>query len=273
MFIDTHCHLNLLVKEKLNVPLSPNEIAHAQHIIDEANAYQVVKLITVGTSVIESQNCVTLARNYKDVYATVGIHPNDCTAGWKNDLLTLEELIKNKHKHKIVGIGECGFDFHYPDFNKQRQSDAFKAQIELALQYDLALVVHTRDARDETLQMLQEFKGELKRGVIHCFSDDFAFAQDVIKQGFHLGIGASITYPNNDALRLTIKKIGTPELVLETDAPFLPPQQIRGKKNKPKFIVSIATFLAELKGQTLDYVAQQTTENATLLFNLTEFEQ
>src|SRR5690606_17518746 len=112
---------------------------------------------------------VILAQHFPAIWATVGLHPNDCTAAWHDDLKQLITLIKNKKENKIVGIGECGLDFHYPDYDKQRQKDVFKAQIELALEHNLALVVHTRDAHDETLRPLEEFAGHITRGIIHCF--------------------------------------------------------------------------------------------------------
>jgi len=169
----------------------------------------------------------------------------------------------------IVAVGECGLDYHYPDYHKQRQKDAFKAQIEQALENNLPLIVHTRDAGDDTLTCLAEFKNESLRGVIHCFSEDQAFADYVINElGFSIGIGGTVTYPNNNRLREVVKTVGLPAIVLETDAPFLPPQIIRGKKNHPKHIRDIATFVAELLETDLDTVAQTTTNNARTLFGL-----
>ena len=161
-------------------------------------------------------------------------------------------------------------DMHYPDYNLNRQRDAFKAQIELALEHDLALVVHSRDAYDETLRILEEYRNNLCHAVMHCFSYDQAFAKTVTDWDFVLGIGGTITYPKNNELRTIVAATHIKNIVLETDAPFLPPQVIRGKQNHPKEIATIAEYIAQLRGESFESVAQQTTKNALKLFNLTD---
>jgi len=266
--IDTHCHINLMVKKDFDVALQTQEIKNAQEILQQAANNQVTRIINVGTSLIESHNCVTLAKVYESVYATVGIHPNDCTTTWQDDFKEIQNLVKKKDINKIVGIGETGLDRHYPDYNLQRQRDAFKAQIELSLEHDLGLVVHTRDARDETLRSLEEFKGQITRGIIHCFSEDQDFAAQVIAWNFVLGIGGTITYPKNLYLRDIVGATSLDHIVLETDAPFLPPQIIRGKQNHPMYIKTIAEYIAQLKEISLEDVAQKTTHNACRIFNV-----
>lgn len=268
MLIDTHCHINMMVKKEFDAPLNPDEIKSAHIIIDEARAHDVSYIINVGTNLIESKNCIALAQHYEAVFAAVGIHPNDCTSSWADDLKELSLLVKNKEKNKIVAIGECGIDRHYPDYNIARQKDVFKAQIELALENDLALIVHTRDARDETLRSLEEFKGQITRGVIHCFSEDQSFADLVIEWNFVLGIGGTITYPKNNYLRDIVKKVGAENIVLETDAPFLPPQTMRGKQNHPAHINTIAHYIADLQNISFEIIAEQTYTNSKRLFNI-----
>lgn len=267
MLIDTHCHINMIVKTAFDVPLTTTQLADAQQVVNDAAAADVTRIINVGTSLIESLNCVQLARAYSSIYAAVGIHPNDCTDAWRDDIHALEKLLSDEH-NKIVAIGECGLDRHYPDYNLQRQKDAFKAQIELALEYDLALIVHTRDARDETLRVLEEFKGQVTRGVIHCFSEDLNFAQQVIEWGYAIGIGGTLTYPKNNELRKIFTTVALDSIILETDAPFLPPQKMRGKQNHPQQIRSIAEYGAELRGITLEEVATATTAAASKIFGL-----
>jgi TatD DNase family protein len=211
---------------------------------------------------------VALAHQYPSLYATVGIHPNDCTANWYNDFKKIVAMMMHKEKNKIVGIGECGIDLHYPDSNLDRQRDAFKAHIETALEHDLALVIHSRDSYDETLFMLDQFKKDIKRATIHCFSYDRAFAQHVVTMGLVIGIDAPLTYPKNDELRAVVKEIGLEQIVLETDAPFLPPQHLRGKQNHPLHIKTIAEYIAQLLNVNVEEVAQKTTNNAKKLFNL-----
>src|ERR1700687_6130808 len=148
MLVDTHCHLNMMVKKDFDVPLTTKQITDASHIADQAREIGITAIVNVGTSLIESKNCVALAKAIKQVFATVGIHPNDCTDQWKQELKELASLLKEKETNKIVGIGECGIDRHYTGYNLQRQTDAFKAQIELALSHNVGLVVHSRDAYD-----------------------------------------------------------------------------------------------------------------------------
>lgn len=268
MLIDTHCHINVMVKNFDDKPLHINEKDIAQKIVDDAMAHNVSTIINVGTSLIESKNCITLAQWFANNYAVVGIHPNDCTSSWHKELQELKQFLIKKESLKIVGIGECGLDFHYPDYNKARQTDAFKAQIELALEYNLALVIHTRDARDETLRVLEEYKNDIKRGIIHCFSEDLSFARQVIEWQFALGLGGTITYPKNNYLREVAQEVDLKHIVLETDAPFLPPQSMRGKKNSPSSIALIAHYLAELRSIPFEEVANKTTMNAKKVFGI-----
>ena len=159
-------------------------------------------------------------------------------------------------------------DMHYPDYNLARQRDAFKAQIELALEHNLALIVHSRDAYDETLRILEEYKNNIRGAVMHCFSYDRAYADTVIAWNFVLGIGGTVTYPKNNELRTIVQNIDLQHIVLETDAPFLPPQSMRGKQNHPKYIRDIAEYIAQLRGESFDVIANQTTQNALALFKL-----
>ena len=269
MLVDTHCHLNIMVKKQFDIPLTIDMISPAQKIADQAAAQGVTTIINVGTSLIESKNSVLLAQNISSVYATVGIHPNDCTVSWKKELNELEQLLKKKEKNKIVGVGECGIDRHYPEYDLQRQYDAFKAQIELALEYNVGLVVHSRDAYDETLRVLEEYVRHEPRAVMHCFSYDKNFASQVIEWKFKLGIGGALTYPKNNELREVAKSVELSDIVLETDAPFLPVQAMRGQQNSPAHIKTIAEYLAELRSQDLQTVASATTHAAQTLFGLT----
>lgn len=267
-FVDTHCHINMMIKKNFDETLKSYEIESATLINEQAKAEHVTTIINVGTSLVESNNCIALAQAYSNMYAVVGIHPNDCTDTWRTDFNTLHTLVKNAASHKIVGIGECGIDKHYPDYNLSRQQDAFRAQIELALEYNLALVVHSRDAYDETLMILDEYKQDIQRGVMHCFSYDRAFADHVLHYNFVLGIGGTITYPKNNALREMVQTLDLSHIVLETDAPFLPPQAFRGKQNHPEYIALIAEYIAQLRNESIEHVAQLTTHNAYTLFNL-----
>lgn len=270
MLIDTHCHINMMVKNSFDTPLEKSDLPKAHIIIDQAHAAGVSIIINVGTRSIENGNCVLLAQTFNSIFATVGIHPNDSDT-WQEDFELLKSWVQKKEINKIVGIGECGIDMHYPDYNLNRQRDAFKAQIELALENNLALIVHSRDAYDETLRILEEYKSNLSHAVMHCFSYDQAFAKTVTDWGFMLGIGGTITYPKNNELRNIVTTTDLKNIVLETDAPFLPPQAMRGKQNHPQYIKDIAEYIAQLRGESFEVIAQQTTHNALHLFNLKNF--
>jgi TatD DNase family protein len=267
MLVDTHCHIPMLIDENFNKELSKQDFEKADQIIAEAARSDVTTLVTIGsTSFVDSLNCSMLAKRYNNVYAAVGLFPHDCTNCWQEDLRQLVPLIKNNPK--IVAVGECGLDYHYPDYNKLRQKDAFKAQIELALEHKRALVVHTRQAPDDTLKIIDEYEGELPRGVFHCFSEDLSFAQHVIDLGFYIGVPATITYPKNDRLRSIVAAVGLEHVVLETDSPYLPPQHMRGKRNHPKEVATVAHFIADFLYIDYTKVATITTKNARRLYNL-----
>lgn len=268
MFIDTHCHINIMVKKSFDTPLAPEELSLVKPIVDQAHQHGVQTIINVGTSFIESINCIEIAKQNRSVYATIGIHPTDCTSSWKKEFSDLSQLLKQKKDLKIVGIGECGIDYYHPNFNVQRQEDAFRAQIELSLEHDIALVVHSRNAYEETLKILEDYKNQITRGIIHCFSYDLIFATTVIEWGFALGIGGAVTYPKNNILRTVTDAIPLKNIVLETDAPFLPPQEIRGKQNHPQQIATIAKFIADLRKESIELIAQTTTQNAQRIFGI-----
>ncbi len=268
MLIDTHCHMNMMVKTTFDTPLTQKEIDRIDPIIQSARASGVTSIINVGTSSIESDNCIAIAQRYAPVFATIGLHPNDATESWRSDMEHFKRRLQSKTKDKIIAIGECGIDRHYAGFNLERQQDVFKTQIELALEHNLPLIVHTREAGDETLRSLELFKDANLCGVIHCFSESLSFAYDAITLGFVLGIGGIITYPKNNELRSIVTTLDLSHVILETDAPFLPPQSMRGKQNSPSSIKIIAEYIAELRQTSLEDIAQKTTANVERIFKL-----
>ena len=273
MLIDTHCHINIMLRgyqTKLHfVPFSNEEISNIETIINNAKNNNVTRIINVGTDLVESITCIKIAQLFSHNFAIIGLHPNDATKNWKEDIKEFALLLKEKTKNKIVGIGECGIDMHYPNYNLERQRDVFKAQIELALQHNLPLSIHSRDASEETFEILSQYQKEDNlRGVMHCFSYTADYAQEAINLNFVLGIGGTVTYPKNEHFRSIVKETPLDQIVLETDSPFLPPQSIRGKKNSPQQIDTIAQFIADLKNISYQEVAEQTTATAKKLFSL-----
>ncbi|MFA5306903.1 MAG: TatD family hydrolase [Candidatus Babeliales bacterium] len=270
MFVDTHCHLNMMVDKKPDEPLHDEHFPYIEQIVVQAHQVGVETIINVGTGINESINAVALARRFAPVYATVGIHPED-VGQYAHQSVTialapLRELLVRKEENKIVAVGEVGLDFFHKPYDKQLQIDFFKAQIELALEYQLPLTIHIRDAGDDVLKVLEEYCHEQLRGVIHCFLQNESIARTVLGWGLYVGLDAPITYPKNEALRELFKKLPLERILLETDAPFLPPQQYRGKQNTPAYIPLIATALATLRNIDVTVVEKVTTVNARQLF-------
>ena len=271
--IDTHCHLNIMVRNFSNhaiiTPFNSEELAQCSTILQEAQQNQVTTIINVGTTLTESLLCIELAKHFSNCYATIGLHPNDTDANWPQTIQEFQNLLSDQQHLKVVGIGECGIDQHYPNFNLKQQQDAFHAQIQLALQHNLALVIHSRDADEQTYQALAQYKNEKNfRGTIHCFSSNEIYAEKYLDLGFVLGFGGTITYPKNETLRNVVKMIPSEKIVLETDSPFLPPQSMRGKKNNPANIKIIAEFIAELRQEDFTTFAQITDQTSRQLFGL-----
>lgn len=268
MLTDTHCHINIMIKKEFDVPLPQNFKELAQPIITQAQQAGVHRIVNVGTSVPESENCIRLAQAFERCYAVIGTHPNDLKSEWKKDIATYKKWLSAKETYKIIGIGEIGLDYHYPNYNKQMQYDGFRAQIELALEHQLPIVIHTRDAGGEVLEVLSEYKNDGARGIIHCFSEDQDFANYALELGFVLGIGGTLTYPKNKVLREIFSIAPMDKIVLETDAPFLPPQKFRGQQNNPAHVATVADFLAELRSITKEEVARATQATVKTIFGI-----
>ena len=269
MLVVTHCHLAMMVKrswqkDRFDPAIHMPEI---ESIVHQAAVLDVGKIITVATTLPDSLDSIFIAQKIAGVFATVGIHPCDYTSEWKNDFAQIKKLVCNKKENKIVGIGETGLDFYHKPFNKQKQIDVFRAHIELSLEYNLPLVIHVRESVDDVLRVLGEYKKEVG-GVFHCFCQSKEVARTIIDWGMYIGIGGPITYPKNEYLRELIREIGLERIVLETDAPFLPPQQFRGKRNHPQYIPLIAQAIADIKGIKKAVVADATTKNVERLFGI-----
>ena len=279
--VDTHCHLNIMVRNFAQnskiIPFNPQELQECTIILENAKRNSVNSIINVGTNLTESLLCIELSKHFQNCFTTLGIHPNDATNDWVHEISEFEKLLLNDldprsesgTKRSIVGIGECGIDYHYPNFDAKLQEKVFHAQIQLALKHNLALVIHSRDADEETYQALATYRGEKNfRGTIHCFSSDENYAQKYLDLGFVLGFGGTLTYPKNETLRNVAKMIPLEKIVLETDAPFLPPQSLRGTKNNPANIKIIAEFLAQLREESFETVAQVTDQTSRKLFGI-----
>jgi TatD DNase family protein len=273
-YVDTHCHLDVLLRMDFDQLLTDKEVGDAALLVAAAAKAGVRDLISVGCNVPVSQNAVRLANAYAGVWATVGLHPTDVHAAWRGDIAEFKKMIREDRAKKIVGIGETGIDLFRDATQLELQKDVFKAHIELALEHNLPLVLHIRDevgndrSAEHALRVLESF-GSHFRGVLHCFQQSQAIATEALARGFMLGVDAPVGYPKNDWLRSIVRTTPLESLVLETDSPFLPPPHLRGIKNVPENVIYIAEQVAQVKGIALEEVARLTTQNAKKLFGLT----
>lgn len=231
--------------------------------LTRAKAAGIGLMIAVGYHLEASRKAVEAADRYPQVYASVGIHPHD--AGSYDDAAeeTLRALAKQP---KVVAIGETGLDFYRNRSPRPVQVEAFRRQIRLARELDLPLIVHDREAHQETMRLLEAEGAE--RVVLHCFSGDLAMAEEAWARGYVISIAGPVTYPKNEALRAVVRKARPDRLVLETDCPYLPPQAFRGQRNEPAYLLHSAHEVAILLGVSLDELGHLTTENACRLFRL-----
>ena len=249
MYIDTHCHLSI------------EDYDNIDDVIKEDRNNNIDKIIISGctkSSIIES---LDLSSKYDDVYVTIGFHPSEADITTKDDLKFLEKSLSNK---KVVAIGEIGLDYHYGKENVERQKKLFISQLDLAKKYNLPVVIHSRDATQDTIDILKSYD---LRGDIHCFSGSLETAKIYISMGYYLGIGGVVTFKNSSLYKV-IEKIGLSNIVLETDSPYLSPEPFRGTKNTSKNVPIIANSIAEILNIDVSEVSRITYSNAVKLFDL-----
>ena len=257
-FIDTHCHLDMTDYD-----------ADLEKVLDQATVYHIIKIVTIGIDIASSRNAITLARKYKQISATIGIHPHEVNDLDKSHYSELEQLYLH-HKKYIVGYGEIGLDYVKQHSDPYKQREHFKRQLDLAHALKLPVVVHNRDANDDTLKILKESKPLDYGGIMHCFSGDIAFAHKVIDLGMLISIPGIVTFKNASVLHEVARKIPLTSIVLETDGPFLAPAPYRGKRNEPSYLLYTAHKIADLRGIDINQVSRQTTANAINLFKFNQ---
>ena len=253
--IDSHCHLNF-----------PQFKGKLDEIVKRALDNGVSRMLTISTKLNEINELESISKSYSEVYNSVGVHPHECK-NYKD--LSLNDLIKHTENSKCIGIGESGLDFYYENSPKELQTKLFKIHIEAARETNLPLIVHTRSADIQTIQVLSD---EMKRGsfsgLIHCFSTSKKLAECAIDLGFYISLSGIITFSKSTELRDIVKVLPLNKLLVETDAPYLAPEPYRGKCNEPSYVIHTAKILADLKGLDLDVIAEKTTQNFNRLFNL-----
>lgn len=256
MLIDTHCHLN---DEQLE-----ND---TKDIIERAKEHNVKKLVCVGASLSSSVKAVEIANEYDNVFAVIGVHPDDANT-FNDDILDkLRELAKNNKK--VVAIGEIGLDYHFVQDNKEAQKQCFIKQIELANELDLPIVIHTRDAMGDTLDIVRKYKDKIKKGgIFHCFHGSKEVLCEINKMGFYVSYGGAITFNNANSLREIVKQTPLDKILTETDCPYMAPVPLRGTINEPKNIDLIFEKMCEIKNISKNELEKIIENNTKKIFNI-----
>jgi TatD DNase family protein len=254
MFIDSHAHLDM-----------PQFEDDLPEILERARQHGVEAVVTVGTNLRQSQRATEIARSYREVYATVGIHPHDAR---ESSLSAMDRLRKLATRPKVVALGEMGLDFYRNLSPPELQVQAFRQQIRLARDLGKPIVVHDRDAHRLVLRILQEEKAQEVGGVLHCFSGDLPMAKQCVDMGLLISIPGSITFKNSARLRNVALQLPLDRLLVETDSPFLAPIPFRGKRNEPCYIRYIADRVAKIRKIPVEDLARQLSHNTRELFGL-----
>lgn len=255
MFIDSHCHLDRLELEKLGMDLPA--------VLAAAASAQVSHMLCVSVSLQEFSAMAALVRQYPQISISCGEHPLHQQLEFSpQQLLSLCQL------PEVVAVGETGLDYFYSPDNKATQQAAFAAHIAVARQLNKPLIVHTRDARQDTLALLQSEQAGDCGGVLHCFTEDWDTAKAALDLGFYISFSGIMTFRNADALRDVVRKIPLERLLIETDSPYLAPVPYRGKTNQPAYVAAVAQAIAELREVDVSTLAAITSQNFRNLFPL-----
>ena len=254
MFIDTHCHL-YLDEFKQDI----------KEVMNRAELQQVKKFYLPAIDSTEIDNMLALEKKFPGkCFAMMGLHPCSVKENYREELTIVKEWFD---KRKFAAAGEIGLDFYWDKTFIQQQFEAFRIQIEWSVQYGLPIVIHTRNAIQETIDVVREFALRGVKGIFHCFGGSYQNAKEILDAGFYLGIGGVLTYKKS-GLAEVLKKIDISHMVLETDSPYLTPVPFRGKRNESSYLKYIAEQLAQVKNVSVEEVAAITTANAEKIFGL-----
>jgi TatD DNase family protein len=236
-----------------------------QQVLERALESGVDCMITIGTDISSSVKALQLARQYDFVYSSIGYHPHHAS---DMERQAIEELSRLVFEPEVVAWGEIGLDFFHRHSPPETQKKVFRQQLKLAMDFDLPVIVHVRDAHEEMLEILTEIGKKRHKGVIHCFSGDYALAMVLIEMGYYISIPGVVTYKNAFQIQDVATRIPLERVLLETDAPYLAPVPKRGKRNEPSYVTYTAKKVAQLRDITFQEVCRQTTDNAKRLFSL-----
>jgi TatD DNase family protein len=253
MLVDSHCHLNY-----------KGLIEQQSDVLDRARTAGVTAMLNISTRESEWGDVIALAEQEADIWATVGIHPHEADSHTGIDAA---KLIASAIHPRIVGIGETGLDYHYDHSDRAQQRSSFREHITAARATGLPVIVHTRDAEDDTAQILsEEMCAGAYKGVIHCFTASADFARIALNLGFYISLSGIVTFKNASDIQDIAKWLPADRILVETDSPFLAPVPHRGKTGEPGFVADTVRFIASLRGEKADTFAAQTTENFYRLF-------
>jgi TatD DNase family protein len=257
MLVDSHCHLDF-----------PEFAPELDAVVARAKEAGVATCVSIGTTLEKFAQVRAVAERFADVWCSVGIHPHEAE---KEPIADAAPLIERAQHAKVVGIGETGLDFYYNHSPRAPQIANFHAHIAAARELKLPLIVHTRDAEDETIAILRDEMGKgVFTGLIHCFTGTKKLADAALDLDFCISVSGIATFKKSEELRSVLKEVPLDRLLVETDAPYLAPMPHRGKRNEPSFVVNTAVALAALKGVSADELARATTENFFRLFTKAE---
>lgn len=256
MLIDSHCHL-----DRLDLTAHDGSLDAA---LNAARQRGVGKFLCIGVDAANAPAVKQIAEQYSDVYCSVGIHPLDLT---RETPTHLDWLLQALDHPRVVAIGETGLDYHYEPEMAAQQQISFNCHLQAARQTGKPVIIHTREARADTLNLLRE--ADLPNaGVLHCFTEDWDMARAAMDMGYYISLSGIVTFRNAEALREVARQVPADRLLVETDSPYLAPVPHRGKPNEPQFVCDVAAFLAELRGEPLEQLWQNTTDNFHRLFPL-----
>lgn len=254
MIIDTHAHYGDSRFDK-----------DRDELLSSMQDAGVGLIVEVGAGVQSTEDAIALSERYEFVYAAAGIHPEEAAQIDSEQMDWLKSLAA---REKVVAIGEIGLDYHYEEPSRQIQKQWFARQLEIAAQVELPVIIHSREAAQDTLEIMEQYCDWKQGGVIHCFSYSAEVAQIYLKKGFFLGIGGVITFKNSRKLRETVKVAPLGQLVLETDCPYLAPEPNRGHRNDSRQLVHVVEAIAQIKGVSQEEILRVTQENARRLYRL-----
>lgn len=260
--VDSHCHLDMLDLSEFS--------GQMDNVLKRAHEHQVTDILSIAVDLEGFPAILETARNYPNVYATVGLHP--CHTPEK--LVTEQELIRMAADNKVIGIGETGLDYYMNEGHcplKQNflwQQERFRTHIRAAIASQKPIIIHTRDAKEDTLKILAEEQAGQVGGIMHCFVEDLETAEKALELGFYISFSGIVTFKNARQIQEVARMVPDDRLLIETDSPYLAPVPMRGKKNQPAYVLYIAEFLAQLRETSVEHIAAVTRANYYSLFKL-----